>query len=117
VVEAVAEAESPVETETHDDVAAQPEQETPLIGVMGSEETGEPPETYESGEAVAAEQSDEAVPVALQEEAPAAEGTEGSEQPEGATEEEPVGAVVMPRSTGAGSWLRWPNNSGSDPGN
>ena len=51
----------------------------------------------------------------------AAEGSEGSEgseeQPEGAKEEEPVGAVVMPRSTGAGSWLRWPNNSSSDPEN
>ena len=78
------------------------------------------------GEAVAAEQSEEAVPVALQEEPVAAEASqdadgsessEGSEDAEDAKEEEPVGAVVMPRSTGAGSWLRWPNNSGNDPGN
>ena len=47
----------------------------------------------------------------------APEASEGAEDPEGAKEEEAVGAVVMPRSTGAGSWLRWPNNSGSDPGN
>ena len=91
----------------------------PLIGVMDAEASGEPAEqSYDAGEAVAAEQSDEAVPVALQEEAVAAEGSEGSEeQPEGAQEEEAVAAVVMPRSTGAGSWLRWPNNSNSDPEN
>jgi hypothetical protein len=45
------------------------------------------------------------------------ESSEGSEDAEDAKEEEAVGAVVMPRSTGAGSWLRWPNNSGNDPGN
>ena len=95
------------------------EQETPFVPVMtpeGSSETAEP--NWESGDAVAAEQSDEAVPVALQEEeAVPAEAPEGSQEPEEAKEEEPVGAVVMPRSTGAGSWLRWPNNSGSDPEN
>ena len=90
-----------------------------MIGVMDAEASGEPAEqSYDAGEAVAAEQSDEAVPVALQEEAVAAEGAEGSEeQPEGAQEEEAVAAVVMPRSTGAGSWLRWPNNSNTDPEN
>jgi hypothetical protein len=97
-------------------------EETPLVAVMETEDAGATPEqTWESGEAAAAEQSDEAVPVALQEEPAAAEGspeeTEGSEESEEAKEEEPVGAVVMPRSTGAGSWLRWPNNSGSDPEN
>ncbi len=116
--EAVAEAENPVET--HEDAPAA-EQEAPLIGVMDAEASGEPAEqSYDAGEAVAAEQSDEAVPVALQEEAVAAEGrgSEGSEeQPEGAQEEEAVAAVVMPRSTGAGSWLRWPNNSNTDPEN
>ena len=45
------------------------------------------------------------------------ESSEGSEDAEGAKEEEAVGAVVMPRSTGAGSWLRWPNSSNSDPEN
>lgn len=42
-------------------------------------------------------------------------GVEGADQPA----EEPAGAVaeataIMPRSSGAGSWLRWPNNSSSD---
>ena len=114
-VEVVAEAENPVEAND----AAGAEEETPLVAVMESETAGETPEqSWDSGEAAAAEQSEEAVPVALQEETVAAEGSaegsEGSEESEEAKEEEPVGAVVMPRSTGAGSWLRWPNNSGSD---
>jgi hypothetical protein len=117
-IEVVAEPESPVEA--NDGAAA--EQETPLVAVMAPETGGETPEqSWDSGEAAAAEQADEAVPVALQEEPVTAEGStegsEGSEEPEEAKEEEPVGAVVMPRSTGAGSWLRWPNNSGSDPDN
>jgi hypothetical protein len=117
-VEVVVEPEAPVETQ---EVAAA-EQETPLVAVMDPETGGETPEeSWDSGEAAAAEQSDEAVPAALQEEPATAEasteGSEGSEEPEEAKEEEPVGAVVMPRSTGAGSWLRWPNNSGSDPEN
>jgi hypothetical protein len=123
-VEAVAETEAPVET--HDEAPAA-EEDAALIGVMGSEgDGGSPEQSWDGGETVAAEQSDEAVPAALQEEPVAAEATqdadgsessEGSEEAEGAKEEEPVGAVVMPRSTGAGSWLRWPNNSGNDPGN
>jgi len=113
-VEVVAEVENPVEAND----AAVAEGETPMVAVMDAEAGGETPEqTWDSGEAAAAEQSDEAVPVALQEETVAAEGSEGSEESEEAKEEEPVGAVVMPRSTGAGSWLRWPNNSGSDPEN
>ena len=122
-VEAVAEAEAPVET--HDDAPAA-EEDAGLIGVMGSEaDGGSPEESWDAGEAVAAEQSEEAVPAALQEEPVAteaskgsegSESSEGSEEAEGAKEEEAVGAVVMPRSTGAGSWLRWPNNSGNDPG-
>ncbi len=103
-VEVAAEPEAPVEAKD----PATAEQETPLIAVIDPETGSETPE-----------QSDEAVPVALQEEPVtaegSAEGSEGSEKPEEAKEEEPVGAVVMPRSTGAGSWLRWPNNSGSDP--
>lgn len=44
----------------------------------------------------------------------ATEAQGGSEEPVGATAE---ARVVMPRSTGAGSWLRWPNSSAdrSDP--
>ena len=123
-IEAVAEAEAPVET--YDDAPAA-EEETPLVGVMGGDgDGGSPEQSREGGEAAAAEQSEEAVPVALQEEPVTAEASqdsessesaEGSEESEGAKEEEAVGAVVMPRSTGAGSWLRWPNNSGNDPGN
>ena len=128
-VEVVAEAENPVEADDAAEAenpveandAAVAEQETPMVAVMESDAAGETPEqTWDSGEAAAAEQSDEAVPVALQEEPVAegaAEGSEGSEESEEAKEEEPVGAVVMPRSTGAGSWLRWPNSSGSDPDN
>ena len=118
-VEAVAEAEAPADT--HED-APEAEQDTPLVGVMGSEADGGSPEQSD-GEAVAAEHSDEAVPAALQEEPVTAEGSEapgtaeGAGESEDAKEEEAVGAVVMPRSTGAGSWLRWPNNSGNDPGN
>jgi hypothetical protein len=46
--------------------------------------------------------------------ASAGDGTASTDTPDGA--EEPVAAaadakVVMPRSTGAGSWLRWPNKS------
>jgi hypothetical protein len=93
-------------------------QDEELIGVMGSEGTGESADqSTDHDDAVATDQSDETVPVALQEEPPAGEGATESEGSEGGQEEEPVGAVVMPRSTGAGSWLRWPNNSGSDPGN
>jgi hypothetical protein len=123
-VEAVAEAQAPADS--HEEAPAA-EQDAPLIGVMGSEgDGGSPEQSWDSGEPATAEKSDEAVPAALQEEPVAAEATqdadgaessEGSEESEDAKEEEPVGAVVMPRSTGAGSWLRWPNNSGSDPGN
>ena len=42
------------------------------------------------------------------------EGSEGSEAPEPVVAE---ARVVMPRSSGAGSWLRWPSSSAdrSDP--
>ena len=42
-------------------------------------------------------------------EAPQAEGDDSSEEPVSVGTE---ARVVMPRSTGAGSWLRWPNSSG-----
>jgi hypothetical protein len=112
-----AEVEPPAEpvAESQD---ADTSQDQDLIGVVGSEGTGESTDqSSDHDDAVATDQSDEAVPVALQEEPPAGEGATGSEGSEGRPEEEPVGAVVMPRSTGAGSWLRWPNNSGSDPEN
>jgi hypothetical protein len=84
--------------------------DTPLIDVMDPELAAESTEKpWEAG-------SDEAAPV----EAPATEAqpvAEGAEAP-GASEgtPEPVGAVaearvVMPKASGAGSWLRWPNSS------
>ena len=128
-VEVVAEAEAPPDTADEAPAGEQdaPEQDAALVGVMGREgDDGSPEQSWDNGEAVTAEQPDEAVPAALQEEPVAAEAaqhadgsesSEGTEESDGAKEEEPVGAVVMPRSTGAGSWLRWPNNSGNDPGN
>jgi hypothetical protein len=111
--EAVAESHDPEPTQNSDTT-----HDEELIGVIGSEAAaGSADHSSDHDDAVATDQSDEAVPVALQEEPPAAEGATGSEGSEGSQEEEPVGAVVMPRSTGAGSWLRWPNNTGSDPGN
>ncbi|MEP6639467.1 MAG: hypothetical protein ABJC39_08965 [Chloroflexota bacterium] len=113
---AVAE-ETPVDT--HSDASGDTtvaHDDTPLIGVMEAEADAEPTRTEwaaESGGAVAAESFDGAEPIVASSDTPteAGEGTEG----------EPVGAgaesvVVMPRSTSAGSWLRWPNNSGGDGG-
>jgi hypothetical protein len=128
VIEAVevSQAEEPAETpvQAEGETPAYAEPESPMIGVMESEDAGGSPEqSWDQGEAAAAEQSEEAVPAALEEEPVAAEATEtpeatespeGAEEPEAAKEEEPVGAVVMPRSTGAGSWLRWPNSSSSE---
>lgn len=76
----------------------------PMIGVMDAQSSGESVETsWDPGVEVIAAPAAEESPV-----------SEGSEVPEGAVEPVPVAAearVVMPRSTGAGSWLRWPNNS------
>jgi hypothetical protein len=106
---------SEAQAEPHDDT---PAAETQTTGIQGSEQSGgSADESWDHGEAVAAEHSDEAVPAALQEEPVPANEATGAGEPEGTKEEEPVGAVVMPRSTGAGSWLRWPNSSGSDPDN
>jgi hypothetical protein len=127
IIEAVEvpQAEEPAETpvQSEGETPAYAEQDSPMIGVMESEDAGGSPEqSWDQGEA-AAEQSEEAVPAALQEETVAAEATETpeatespetAEEPEAAKEEEPVGAVVMPRSTGAGSWLRWPNSSSNE---
>ncbi|MEO8437357.1 MAG: hypothetical protein ABI562_02795 [Chloroflexota bacterium] len=124
--------EAPVEEadaeETHHDVvqeaavedAGAPEadgaavDDSVMIGVMEAEVAQEPSEAAwaaESGEAVTADSTDSAEPVAASSETPAEAGE--------AEEGEPVAAgaesvVVMPRSTSAGSWLRWPNNSGGD---
>ncbi len=99
------------------EVATAAEDDSPMIGVMDSEAAAEPTEASwvsDAGNAVADESPDGAEPIAAEADAPA-QATERSE------EEEPVAAgaeamVVMPRSTSAGSWLRWPNNSGGDGG-
>ena len=99
------------------EVAISAEDDSPMIGVMDSEAAAESTETAwvaDAGDAVANESPDGAEPIAAEADAQV-EPTEGSE------EEQLVAAgaeamVVMPRSTSAGSWLRWPNNSGGDGG-
>jgi hypothetical protein len=114
--EAVAESEPVAETE----IAAESEQpadgeqqEAEVIGVMdpdslGQLVTGQPWDAAPESEAPveAAEGQTEEVAVAAV--------AEGGEQPSEETEEAMAEAVVMPRSSGAGSWLRWPNNNNSD---
>lgn len=111
-------------------------EEQPMVGVMdpdagtgtfetpwqsGSETGGD--EAHEGQEIQEAEEVSEelvAVEAAVASEgADNGEGTDGSEIEEGAEELTAVAAdvdsearVVMPRSSGAGSWLRWPNSSG-----
>lgn len=79
-----------------------------LIGVMDPEaNAGSTEAPWEPGsDAVAAEATDDVAPVNDGPEAPA--GSDGSKEPVAAVAE---AKVVMPRSTGAGSWLRWPNSS------
>jgi hypothetical protein len=120
------------------EAAAEPEPEGELIGVMDPDASNRPIETpWDSGvdtgdegegqgvgaaEAAGGVGAAEAVGAAeINQEAEAAQGSEeGSEQgseegsDQGTEEPAPVGAearVVMPRSSGAGSWLRWPNSS------
>jgi hypothetical protein len=90
--------------------------DSPMIGVMDPEAGSRSVETpWDSGV--------DAGPVAGAGDGSAdgaggsAEGSEGSESaegPEGSEAPEPVTAearVVMPRNSGAGSWLRWPSSS------
>ncbi len=77
------------------------------------------------GEATDAQEgSEELVAVEAVVASEGAEGADGSEIEEGAEELTAVAAegdseahVVMPRSSGAGSWLRWPNSSGGSDNN
>ena len=108
--------------------------DTPMIPVMDAEPQAEPaavpwvagPEAQVAQEPVAqepvaqepvAQVAQEPVAQVAQEPIDAVAPTPGSgaTEPQGGSEE-PVGATaeartVMPRSTGAGSWLRWPNSS------
>jgi hypothetical protein len=87
--------------------------DAPLVAVMDPESASTTPATPWSSA------SDANAEPAHEEAAAVGEGSvnEGSEVPEGEDgAEEPVAAVaearvVMPRSSGAGSWLRWPNGS------
>jgi len=112
VAATVAETETVTEPEhksrTKADRDAGTETSEPLIGVMDTDADSVSPERpWEMGsDAVAAEATEIATPV-----------NEGSDASETADETpEPVAAmaesrVVMPRTTGAGSWLRWPNST------
>lgn len=99
---------TPVATETEDQRGDDdgPTAASPMIGVMDPEASKPSAETsWDPGADVIAEPAtDESPP------------REGSDAPDGGGEPvAPVAVaaearVVMPRSTGAGSWLRWPNN-------
>jgi hypothetical protein len=81
-----------------------------LVGVMDPEASAAPAENpWEGGQEYQGEgQSEDATPVTAEAEAPQAEDDDSSEEPVSVGGE---ARVVMPRSTGAGSWLRWPNSS------
>jgi len=69
---------------------------SPMIGVMDPDAANRPVETpWKSG-------------VDAGEGAPGGDGSDGSGEPAPVVAE---ARVVMPRSTGAGSWLRWPSSS------
>jgi hypothetical protein len=106
-----AEAEVAAGADGKDEQVAATDAETPLIGVMDPDAGSAPVETpWDSGVGAAAVAAD------------ATEDPEHTERVqdsgEGAEEDaqEPVAVaaeaqVVMPRSSGAGSWLRWPSSS------
>jgi hypothetical protein len=106
-----AEAEVAAGADANDEQVAATDAETPLVGVMDPDVGNEPVETqWDSGvgtAAVAADATEEPEPVETVQ-----DSGEGAE--EGAQEPVAVAAeaqVVMPRSSGAGSWLRWPSSS------
>jgi hypothetical protein len=86
------------------------EADAPMVGVMDPDAGSRPVETpWDSG--VVAEQPAE-TPEAAPETVPVAQAESASEPGEGETEGvAPEAQVVMPRSSGAGSWLRWPSSS------
>jgi hypothetical protein len=106
----VAEAEPVAETEpvAQAEVEAQPAAEAEPIAQAEAEPVAEA-EPIAQAAAVAGQGSE-----ADTDDAVSAVATESSESSDGS--QEPVGAlaearVVMPRASGAGSWLRWPNSS------
>ena len=109
--ETATEADVAAEAGTNDERVPAPDAESPLIGVMDPEAGNAPAETPWKSDvgaaAVAAEPNDVSEPTEAVQDA-----GEGAEQ----AAEEPVAVaaeaqVVMPRSSGAGSWLRWPSSS------
>jgi hypothetical protein len=94
--------------------AEEPAADNSMVGVMDHEAGSDSPDTgWDSGSETVAEEASEP---ASEETAHVSEGSDATEPSDGSTEPEPVGAsaearVVMPRSTGTGSWLRWPNSS------
>ncbi len=121
---AVAEAEGEPITAEADQPAEGQSDDAQLIGVMDPEASGQPteapwqaPDSYvpETEEHAAAQGSSPDAPVEATADGSAVGQDAGSGEhvDEGSEEPVPVGEarVVMPRSTGAGSWLRWPNGS------
>ena len=111
VAATVADTEPETKTKSKADRETATKTQDPLIGVMDTDAgSGSPERPWETGSdavaAVATEATEATTPV-----------NEGSEVREPADEsQEPVAAmaeskVVMPRTTGAGSWLRWPNST------
>ena len=109
--ETATEADVAAEAGTNDEQVPAPDAESPLIGVMDPDAGNAPAETPWKSDvgaaAVAAEPTDVSEPTEAVQDA-----GEGAEQ----AAEEPVAVaaeaqVVMPRSSGAGSWLRWPSSS------
>ena len=122
----VAEAEEQPVTAEADQPAEGESADVPLVGVMDPEASSQPteapwqaPDSYvpDTEEHAAAQGSsgDEAPVEATADDGSAVgqDGGSGEHVDEGSEEPVPVGEarVVMPRSTGAGSWLRWPNGS------
>ena len=102
--EAAAEAEAVATLEpaaTYEQAASQPEDSVDPSGSADQES-----EYVDNSELIGVEEPEE----------PETQSADSSEEPVGVAAEEPVGVagesrVVMPRSTGAGSWLRWPSGS------
>ena len=110
-IAAEAELDVAAEADGKDDQVAASADETPLVGVMDPDSGNTPIETpWESGigaAAIASESSEGPEPTeATQDSGEGAE--EGAEEPVAVAAE---AQVVMPRSSGAGSWLRWPSSS------
>ena len=106
-----AEAEVAAGADGNDEQVAATDAETPLVGVMDPEAGGVPIETpWDAGvgtAAVTADATEDPEPVeAVQDSGDGAE--EGAQEPVAVAAE---AQVVMPRSSGAGSWLRWPSSS------